>query len=106
MPEIGDRIGEVIAPSANALDILAAFANATPIELTPDRRRELNSRPFRSAVSESTPIDWDDTPTINQAVSIAHGHQFPAEPVLDDFQGSFGRSRNNRQPGRHCLYNG
>jgi hypothetical protein len=68
-----DQIPLLTAPSSNALAVLTAFRH-DKTSVTADYLRELNTRPFRSAISESTPIDWDDTPTINQAVSIAHGH--------------------------------
>ena len=55
--------------------MLRAFRHASKVEgISPDEWREINHRPFRTAISEATPIDWDDTPTINQAVGIAHGH--------------------------------
>jgi hypothetical protein len=68
-----DRVAEIIAPSSNALALLYAFRHSKA-ELTPDYLREINLRPVRASISEATPIDWDDTPTINQSVSIAHGH--------------------------------
>ena len=69
-----DDVARLIAPAANALEVLDVFRRAKVSPHTPDQWNEINSRPFRTAISESTPIDWDDTPTINQAVSIAHGH--------------------------------
>ena len=68
-----DQVPLLTAPSSNALAVLKAFRH-DKASVTADYWREVNTRPFRSAISESTPIDWDDTPTINQAVSIAHGH--------------------------------
>jgi hypothetical protein len=65
---------KLVAPAADSLAVVKAFRRPRLAALSAELRRELNSRPDRTAVSETTPIDWDDTPTINQAVSIAHGH--------------------------------
>jgi hypothetical protein len=64
---------EVIAPTSNALAVIEAFRHGKAA-LLPEHMNEVNARPFRTPISEATPIDWDDSPTINQAVSIAHGH--------------------------------
>jgi hypothetical protein len=37
-------------------------------------RGSLPAAPARAPVSLTNPIDWDDTPTIYQATSVAHGH--------------------------------
>jgi hypothetical protein len=70
----GRGTAELIAPAADSLAVVKAFRRPGLAALSAELRRELISRPDRTAVSEATPIDWDDTPTINQAVSIAHGH--------------------------------
>jgi hypothetical protein len=62
------------APLPTVRSLLGPFRRNLDLAKLGIRIPEVDLRPYRKRISESTPIDWDDTPTINQAVTIAHGH--------------------------------
>lgn len=59
-------------PSVDQLQVAAYHSEVAEVSRLVDvlRRRQ----PGRVALDASSAVDWDDTPTIYQAASVAHGH--------------------------------
>ena len=74
-PPPGVAVGQALAAVAQASDGGASGQSPHTSSLDIYWQRGLPPRaPGRVPLDESTPVDWDETPTIYEATTIAHGH--------------------------------